>query len=107
MKRIKEETGKEVNKQGLEDGELPETEDSDRDMKNMLRQYLSPGGKLFNISDYNVKDGYKAGHRDLFEKIISDGKKAVKTPKFLKFFSQVDCQLKTYTKASYYTNDCY
>ena len=108
IKRVKEETGKEFNKQGLEEGnKLPESDDSDTNMKWVLRHYLSPGGQMCNISDYNVRDGYKHGHRDLFEKIISDGKKALSTPKFLKLFIQVDCELKRFTKPSYYTNDCY
>ena len=105
--RIKRETGRAVNKQGFwEDDQPPKTVDSDRNMKNMLRQYLVPGGKLCNISDFKLTDGYKVGHRDIFEKILSDGKKLEKPPKFLKMFVQVDSQLKIFTKPSY-TMDCY
>lgn len=75
-------------------------------LKASLRQYLIPGGKLCSISDFKLTDGYKAGHKDIFEKILSDGKKLEKTPKFLKLFVQVDSQLKIFSKPSY-TMDCY
>ena len=93
MKKIKEETGKNVDARGLlenkPDKNSKDTTTSDsvnEKMKQMLKVYCT--GKLQNISDYSLAIGYRhSDHKKFFAELISEGKKA-KTELTLLYISE-------------------
>ena len=113
MKKIKEETGNNVDARGLlenkPDKNSKDTTTSDsvnEKMKQMLKVYCT--GKLQNISDYSLQNGYRhSDHKKFFAELISEGKKARKKPFLLPICIQVNTMLRTFSPSSSYTLDSY
>ena len=113
MKKIKEDLNKTVDARGLENNpdensRAATTSDSsvNEKMKKILKLYCV--GKLQNISDYSLQNGYRhSDHKRIFAELISAGKEAGKKPFLLSICIQVNSKLKSYSPLSSYTLDCY